>query len=200
MPRTNILAVDDDQTVLDSVERDLRQKYGRDFRIIKATSGAAAIDVVRQLRQREESVALFVVDQRMPKMSGLEFLEEAAKAYPEARKVPLTAYADTEAAINAINKVGLDYYMTKPWHPPEDNFYPVLDTLLDEWKRNAQVPFEGVRVNRRNVVACLPRGEGLPRAQLRSVPAARHRPGRAGAVASAVARPRRAPHPRAGVP
>jgi len=146
MVRAGIVAVDDDRVVLSSVERDLRQKYGRDYRIIKADSGAAALEVVRQLQQRGDPIALFVVDQRMPEMTGVEFLQEATKSFPDARKVLLTAYADTEAAITAINKVGLDYYLMKPWSPPEENFYPVLDGLLDEWLANVRMPYEGVRV------------------------------------------------------
>lgn len=146
MIRAGIVAVDDDRVVLSSVERDLRQKYGRDYRIIKADSGAAALEAVRQLQQRGETIALFVVDQRMPEMTGVEFLQETAKSFPDARKVLLTAYADTEAAITAINKVGLDYYLMKPWSPPEENFYPVLDGLLDEWHANVRMPYEGVRV------------------------------------------------------
>lgn len=146
MSRAAIVAVDDDRVVLNSVERDLRQKYGRDYRIVKADMGAAALEVTRQLQQRGESVALFVVDQRMPEMSGVEFLEQAACIFPEARKVLLTAYADTEAAIHAINKVGLDYYLMKPWSPPEDNFYPVLDGLLEEWHANVRLPYDGIRV------------------------------------------------------
>ncbi len=145
VPKASIIAVDDDVTVLNSVERDLRQKYGRDYRILKAESGAAALDVLQQLKQRDETVALFVVDQRMPQMVGVEFLERAAELFPEARKVLLTAYADTEAAINAINVVSLDYYLMKPWHPPEEHFYPVLDELLEEWRTNVQLPFEGIR-------------------------------------------------------
>ncbi len=141
-----ILAVDDDRTVLNAVERDLRQKYGRDYRVVKAESGASALDAVAQLKQRDESVALFVVDQRMPQMNGVEFLEQAALIFADARKVLLTAYADTEAAISAINKVGLDYYLMKPWDPPEEHLYPVLDSLLEEWRANVRPPFEGVRV------------------------------------------------------
>jgi thioredoxin reductase (NADPH) len=146
MVKTTIIAVDDDQAVLNSVERDLRQKYGRDYRIIKADSGAAALDVVHQLKQRDDTVALFVVDQRMPHMTGIQFLEQAIQFFPDARKVLLTAYADTEAAINAINKAGLDYYLMKPWNPPEEHFYPVLDGLLDEWRTNVRPPFDGIRV------------------------------------------------------
>ena len=144
--KATILAVDDDRVVLNSVERDLRQKYGRDYRIVKAESGSAAIDVIHRLRQREEPVALFVVDQRMPEMNGVQFLEQAVHIFPEARKVLLTAYADTEAAINAINKVGLDYYLMKPWDPPEENLYPVIDSLLEDWRINVRLPFDGIRV------------------------------------------------------
>ena len=146
MAKTNILAVDDDPGVLGSVERDLRQKYGRDYRILRAASGAEALSVLAQLQEREETVSLFVVDQRMPQMSGVEFLEEASNLFPDARKVLLTAYADTDAAIDAINRVGLDYYLLKPWDPPQEHFYPVLDGLLDEWRANVRPPFEGIRV------------------------------------------------------
>ncbi|MCC6306832.1 MAG: response regulator, partial [Rhodobacteraceae bacterium] len=146
MAKPTIMAVDDDHVVLNAIERDLRQKYGRDYRILKADTGAAALELLRQLVQRAEPAALFVVDQRMPEMTGVEFLEKAIPLFPDARKVLLTAYADTEAAINAINRVGLDYYLTKPWHPPEENLYPVLDGLLDEWHTNVRLPFEGIRV------------------------------------------------------
>jgi thioredoxin reductase (NADPH) len=146
MRKATILAVDDDRAVLNSVERDLRQKYGRDYRIIKADSGVMGLDVLQQHRQRGETVALFVVDQRMPQLNGVEFLEQATGLFPEARKVLLTAYADTEAAIRAINQVGVDYYLMKPWDPPEEQFYPVIDGLLEEWQRNVRLPFEGIRV------------------------------------------------------
>lgn len=146
MPRAAIIAIDDDHAVLNSVERDLRQKYGRDYRIVKAESGQSALDVVHQLQARSETVALFVADQRMPMMSGVEFLTEAIKVFPDARKVLLTAYADTAAAIDAINKVGLDYYLMKPWDPPQENLYPVLDGLLEDWKANTKPAFEGIRM------------------------------------------------------
>ena len=144
--KTYIICVDDDRTVLNAIERDLRQKYGRDYRILKSSSGAAALDFAQQLLQRGDTVALLVVDQRMPEMTGVEFLEKAAQLFPEARKVLLTAYADTEAAIGAINRVGLDYYLMKPWDPPEEHFYPVLDGLLEEWQNNAHLPNDGIRV------------------------------------------------------
>ena len=146
MARVSIVAVDDDRAVLNAVERDLRQKYGRDYRILKAESGAVALDIAQQLQQRNEAVALFVVDQRMPQMTGVEFLERALPLFPEARKVLLTAYADTEAAISAINKISLDYYLMKPWHPQEEHFYPILDGLLEDWRAHAHLPYEGIRV------------------------------------------------------
>ncbi len=146
MAKTSIIAIDDDRSVLDAVERDLRQKYGRDYRILKADSGTVALDALQQLKLRGETVALFVVDQRMPRMSGVEFLEKAVQLFPDARKVLLTAYADTDAAIAAINKVGLDYYLMKPWDPPDEHLYPVLDGLLEEWRANVRLPFEGIRV------------------------------------------------------
>jgi len=141
-----ILVVDDEPMVLNAVERDLRRKYGRDYRIAKASSGAQALEFLKQLQGRNDIVALFLSDQRMPLMSGVQFLEQAREAYPEARKVLLTAYADTEAAIASINQVQLDYYLMKPWDPPEDNLYPVLDDLLDEWRAGARLPYEGIRV------------------------------------------------------
>ncbi len=146
MARTTIVAVDDDLAVLASVERDLRQKYGRDYRIVKAESGAAALDLVNELKRRNEAIALFVVDQRMPQMTGVEFLELANGVFPDARKVLLTAYADTDAAISAINDVDLDYYLMKPWDPPDEHLYPALDGLLEDWRRNVRLPFEGIRV------------------------------------------------------
>lgn len=146
MEKASILAIDDDRAVLNSVERDLRQKYGRDYRIHKAESGSQALDLLHKLNARSETVALFVVDQRMPHMTGVQFLDEASKVYPQARKVLLTAYADTEAAIQAINKVGIDYYLMKPWDPPQDHLYPVLDSLLEDWTATVRLPFEGVRV------------------------------------------------------
>jgi thioredoxin reductase (NADPH) len=141
-----ILIVDDDIQVCNAVERDLRQHYRQDYRIMKATSGAVALETVQRLKQRNDQVALFLVDQRMPGMEGVEFLAEALKFYPDARKVLLTAYADTQAAIAAINLIGLDHYLMKPWSPPEQNLYPVLDDLLSDWLATAEVPFDGIRV------------------------------------------------------
>lgn len=141
-----IVSLDDDPSVLNSVERDLRARYGRDYRILAADSGKAALDYMKKMEQRNEIVALFLVDQRMPEMSGTEFLEEALKVYPQAKRVLLTAYADTQAAIASINQVGLDYYLMKPWHPPEEKLYPILDELLEDWRIHVRLPYDGIRV------------------------------------------------------
>lgn len=146
MAKPVIFTVDDDPSVLNSVERDLRSHYGQAYRILPIDSGQAALDYLKKLEQRNEIVALFLVDQRMPEMSGTEFLLKAIKAYPQAKRVLLTAYADTQAAIDSINEVGLDYYLMKPWHPPEERLYPVLDELLDDWKAHVRLPYEGMRV------------------------------------------------------
>lgn len=141
-----ILSVDDDPEVLGAIDRDLRRHYGADYRIVKATSGAEALEAARTLKQRGNPVALLLADQRMPGMSGTEFLAEARKLHPDARKVLLTAYADTSAAIASINDVGLDHYLLKPWDPPEQRLYPVLDDLLSDWTAHARLPFDGIRV------------------------------------------------------
>ena len=146
MPKPVIMTVDDDQTVLNSIERDLRSHYGQDYRIIPIDSGRAALEYLKKLEQRSEAVALFLVDQRMPEMNGVEFLREAIQAYPQAKRVMLTAYADTQAAIDSINEVGLNYYLMKPWHPPEERLYPILGELLEDWKAHADLPYEGIRV------------------------------------------------------
>lgn len=146
MAKPVILTIDDDPMVLSAIDRDLRKKYGPDYRIVPINIGSAALDFTRQLQERGEVVALFLVDQRMPNMTGVEFLEQARPLFPEARKVLLTAYADTEAAIQAINKTGLDYYLMKPWDPPEERLYPVLDELLAEWRSSAHLSYEGIRL------------------------------------------------------
>ena len=146
MAKPIIMTVDDELQVLNAVERDLRQHYRGDYRIVKVGSGAEALETVQRLKQRNDPIALFLVDQRMPSMSGTEFLTQAIKIYPEARKVLLTAYADTEAAIESINQVGLDHYLLKPWDPPEQNLYPVLDDLLSDWLATVPVPYDGIRV------------------------------------------------------
>ena len=146
MAKPAIFTIDDDSSVLSSVERDLRARYGQDYRILPIDSGQAALDYLTKLEQRNENVALFLVDQRMPEMDGVGFLAEAIKAYPQAKRVLLTAYADTQAAIDSINEIGLDYYLMKPWHPPEERLYPVLDELLEDWKIHVRLPYEGIRV------------------------------------------------------
>jgi thioredoxin reductase (NADPH) len=146
-----LFAIDDDPEVLRAVERDLRRRYARGrngdgYRVLRANSADSALDTLGQLKLRGDSVALFLVDQRMPRTTGVEFLEETRDLYPEAKKVLLTAYADTDAAIKAINDIGLDYYLQKPWDPPEENLYPVLDDLLGDWRSHYRPPFEGIRV------------------------------------------------------
>ena len=146
MPTPVIMILDDEPQVLNAVERDLRKHFRSEYRIVKSTNGQDALDALTKLKQRNTPVALYLVDQRMPKMSGTEFLDEAAKLYPQARKVLLTAYADTQAAIASINDIGLDYYLMKPWDPPEENLYPVLDDLLSDWIASVPLPYDGIRV------------------------------------------------------
>ena len=146
MARPILLAVDDDISVLEAVVQDLRRHYGATYRVMRAASGQAALDTLAQLKARQEPVALLLSDQRMPGINGVEFLERARALYPEARRVLLTAYADNEAAIRAINSARIHYYLNKPWDPPEEKLYPVLTDLLEDWKAGYQPPFEGLRV------------------------------------------------------
>lgn len=146
MPKPILLAIDDDTSVLEAVVQDLRRHYGQYYRIVRAASGAAALDICRQLKERNDTVALFLSDQRMPGMTGVDFLQQALTIYPDAKRVLLTAYADTEAAIRAINSAKIHYYLNKPWDPPEEKLYPVLDDLLEAWKQGYKPPFEGIRV------------------------------------------------------
>ena len=146
MAKPVILAVDDDPQVLRAVERDLRRRYAREYRVLRADSGESALDTLGKLKLRGDPVALFLVDQRMPRMTGVEFLEEAIERFPDAKRALLTAYSDTEAAIRAINEVGLDYYLQKPWDPPDQNLYPNLDDMLGDWQANYRPPFTGLRV------------------------------------------------------
>ncbi|HEX7002034.1 MAG TPA: FAD-dependent oxidoreductase [Trueperaceae bacterium] len=141
-----IVAVDDDPSVLASVSRDLRRHYGEEYRVLRADSGQRGLELTEEARLRGDDVALFLVDQRMPHMSGLEFIGRARELFPEARRVLLTAYADTEASIKAINETRLHYYLMKPWDPPEERLYPVLDDLLDDWTAIHQPVFTGVTV------------------------------------------------------
>jgi thioredoxin reductase (NADPH) len=129
-----MLTVDDDPAVSRAVARDLRRHYGEQHRIVRAESGADALETLRELKLRGEAVAMLIADYRMPQMSGIEFLEQAMDLYPAARRVLLTAYADTHAAIDAINVVDLDHYLLKPWDPPEEKLYPVIDGLLEAWR------------------------------------------------------------------
>jgi thioredoxin reductase (NADPH) len=146
MSKPVILTVDDDREVLQAIARDLRQQYGDRYRIMRANSGQAALDALQQLTLRNDTVALFLVDQRMPQITGVEFLEQATEIFPEAKRVLLTAYADTNAAIQAINAARLDYYLLKPWDPPEEKLYPVLDDLLVDWLAHFHPEFQGIRV------------------------------------------------------
>src|SRR6058998_1042901 len=146
MAKPVLLTVDDDPEVLRAIERDLRRRYASDYRVLRAESGPAAMEIVRELKVRNNAVGLFLVDQRMPGLSGVEFLEQAMTLYPDAKRVLLTAYADTDAAIAAINEAGIDHYLLKPWHPPEENLYPVLDELLEDWQAAFPPQFEGIRV------------------------------------------------------
>ncbi len=141
-----ILAVDDDQNVLQAINRDLRKAYRNDYRILSTTSAAEALEALQEVARKNESVALLLSDQRMPEMLGVDFLEKARKLHPNARRVLLTAYSDTDAAIRAINDVQLDYYLMKPWDPPEERLYPVLNDLLDEWQAGYKPVYSGIRV------------------------------------------------------
>ncbi len=146
MARPILFAIDDDTSVLEAVVQDLRRRYSQEYRVIRAASGQAALDTSVQLRERGDSVALFLSDQRMPGMTGVDFLVKAIELYPDAKRVLLTAYADTEAAIRAINTAKIHYYLNKPWDPPEEKLYPVLDDLLVSWHEGYKPPYEGLQV------------------------------------------------------
>jgi thioredoxin reductase (NADPH) len=141
-----IMSVDDEPVVLNTVGRDLHAKYQKDYQIVEAGSGREALDAVLRFKQRNTPIALFLVDQRMPDMTGTEFLARAKNFFPDAKRVLLTAYSDTEAAIQSINSIGLDFYMLKPWDPPEEKLYPLLDELLGEWYVKMHPPYHGIRV------------------------------------------------------
>ena len=146
MARPILLAVDDDVNVLEAVVQDLRRHYGQNYRIMRAAGGQTALDTLAQVKARDEAVALLISDQRMPGMTGVQFLERSRDLYPEAKRVLLTAYADTEAAIQAINSARIHYYLNKPWDPPEEKLYPVLNDLLDSWGCTYKPRFEGLTV------------------------------------------------------
>ncbi|HEX2450123.1 MAG TPA: FAD-dependent oxidoreductase [Gemmatimonadales bacterium] len=141
-----LLGVDDDPEVVRAIERDLRRRYGHDYRVMRAESGRAALELLERLKVRGDPIALLLSDQRMPEMTGVEFLEKARALAPDARRVLLTAYADTDAAIRAINQVRIHYYLMKPWDPPEEQLYPYLDDLLEDWRAVFRPSSDGIRV------------------------------------------------------
>jgi thioredoxin reductase (NADPH) len=141
-----ILCLDDDAQVLRAIVRDLRNKYRESYKIISTTVVKEALDSLLELKNKGETIALFISDQRMPELDGVAFLEKAMTFYPDAKRVLLTAYSDTDAAIKAINKVQLDYYLVKPWDPPEEKLYPVIDELLDDWHETYRAEFKGIKV------------------------------------------------------
>ncbi len=141
-----IVIVDDDEQVLRAIQRDIRQKYNNDYRIIATDSANEALDLIKELMLKNDKVALFISDQRMPEMEGVKFLEKTKEMYPDAKMVLLTAYSDTEVAIKAINDIKLNYYLLKPWSPPEEKLYPVLDDILDEWQAQYKPDHEGIRI------------------------------------------------------
>ena len=146
MAKPVLLSVDDDRDVLRAIERDLRSQYGADYRVIGSDSPEAALDLLKQLKLRNDSVALMLADQRMPNMDGVGFLLEGMRIFPDAKRALLTAYADTSAAISAINEASINYFFLKPWDPPTEHLYPQLDDLLDDWKASYHPVFQGIRV------------------------------------------------------
>jgi thioredoxin reductase (NADPH) len=141
-----IIIVDDDMQVLRAIQRDIRNEYREEYKVAATDSAKEALDLIKELKLKNEAVALFISDQRMPEMEGVEFLEKANEIFPEAKKILLTAYSDIEAAIRAINNVKLDYYLLKPWHPPEEKLFPVVNDLLDEWHAFYKPDFEATRI------------------------------------------------------
>src|ERR1700726_4487566 len=146
MAKPILLSVDDDSDVLRAIERDLRSQYGAEYRVIGSDSPEGALDLLKQLKMRNDSVALLLADQRMPRMDGVEFLQQAMGIFPRAKRALLTAYADTNAAMSAINQASLDYFFMKPWDPPSEHLYPQLDDLLGDWQASYRPAFQGIRV------------------------------------------------------
>jgi thioredoxin reductase (NADPH) len=146
MPKPVLFSVDDDPNVLRAIERDLRSQYGADYRVIASDTPEGGVDLLKQLKLRNDDVALLLADQRMPRMNGVEFLQEGMRIFPDAKRALLTAYADTNAAISAINEANINYFFLKPWDPPAEHLYPQLDDLLDDWKASYRPTFQGMRV------------------------------------------------------
>lgn len=146
MAKPILLSVDDDSDVLRAIERDLRSHYGAEYRVIGSDSPEKALEILKQLKVRSDSVALLLADQRMPRMNGVEFLQEGTRIFPDAKRALLTAYADTSAAISAINEANIHYFFLKPWDPPTEHLYPQLDDLLDDWQASYRPAFQGIRV------------------------------------------------------
>lgn len=146
MDQSIIFVIDDDVQVLRAITRDLKNKYRQDYRVLSTSSAKEALESLLELKNRGESVAMFISDQRMPEMEGVDFLEQAMEYYDDAKKVLLTAYSDTDAAVKAINNVRLDYYLTKPWDPPEERLYPVINDLLDDWQNNFHPDYKGIKL------------------------------------------------------
>src|SRR5437762_1187549 len=146
MAKPILLSVDDDSDVLRTIERDLRSQYGAEYRVIGSDSPEGALDLLKQLKVRNDDVALLLADQRMPRMDGVEFLQQAMDIFPSAKRALLTAYADTTAAISAINQANINYFFLKPWDPPTEHLYPQVDDLLDDWQASYRPAFEGIRV------------------------------------------------------
>ena len=141
-----IIIVDDDEQVLNAIHRDMRNQYRNSYRVSASNSANEALEMVKELQLKNETVALFISDQRMPEMEGISFLAKAKEIYPDAKSILLTAYSDIEAAIRAINTIKLDHYLHKPWNPPEEKLYPVVDDLLEEWQALYKPGFEGIRI------------------------------------------------------
>ena len=146
MAKPILLSVDDDADVLRAIERDLRSQYGADYRVLGSGSPESALDLLKQLKLRSDSVALLLADQRMPRIDGVHFLQEAMRIYPDAKRALLTAYADTTAAIGAINQASIHYFFMKPWDPPTEHLYPQLDDLLEDWQASHHPAYSGIRV------------------------------------------------------
>ena len=182
-----LLTVDDDPSVSRAVARDLRRRYGQDYRVVRADSGPDALDALKEIRLRGDRVAVLLADYRMPMMTGIEFLEQAMDLFPRARRALLTAYADTDAAIAAINVVDVDHYLLKPWEPPEEKLYPVIDALLEPGGPPGTAPVEHTQVVGHRWIAAVVRGPRLPGPQPASPTAGSTRTSRTAGGCSAAA-------------